>query len=69
MSTRKGNAVEFKCFNDCVQTGCPGHSVRMIYYNTSDTFGVEVDSQRWYVFDPEMFRTMIKAYQKDCEQY
>ena len=68
MSRNIGPWVEYKCFNDCAQAGCPGHKVRANYHNTSDTLGFDFqwkDGEETklseYIFDPDQWKAMKQA--------
>lgn len=30
--------VVYRCSNDCVQSGCPGHELRLMYYSITDSY-------------------------------
>ncbi len=62
MSTTYGPEIKFKCFNDCRQEGCPGHAVRAVHSNTSDTLSFEIDGKAEYWFDYNTFKAMIASY-------
>jgi hypothetical protein len=62
MSTSYSRAVEVRHFTDCVQTGCRGHKVRIIYHNTSDTLSIEIDGEKVYTLDPNIFEAAIEAH-------
>lgn len=62
VSTRYGTTFEFHCFNDCQQTGCPGHKVRAVFYNTSDTLAFEIDGKTWFHVDHNAFQAMMQSY-------
>jgi hypothetical protein len=58
---------EFRCANDCAQTGCPGHKMRLVYM-PSDHVVVEIDPDEsarpgtgeWtYIFGEDVFATMV----------
>ena len=59
--------VEYKCFHDCSQRGCPGHKVRANYHNTSDILGFDFEwrtgeiRQAEYLFDPDQWKAMTEA--------
>lgn len=45
--------------NDCVQSGCPGHEMKLWHHYTSDMVSFEVDGERMATFDPEELKTLI----------
>jgi hypothetical protein len=49
----------FKCHNDCRQTGCPGHSIRLEYHHTSDTVSIFVDDKHTNTFDKNKWRALV----------
>lgn len=67
MSTSYGKYVEFTCLNDCDQLGCPGHKVRAVHRNTSDTLSFEIDGKVEYSFDYHVFAAMVKSWQENNE--
>lgn len=68
MSRHWSHFKEYHCANDCRQTGCPGHRMRLVYVNTSDQVIVQIDPtdddvrrcdpEQDYIFDDEQFDTM-----------
>lgn len=61
MGTSYGVPVEYKCFSDCTQTGCPGHKVTMNYHRTSDIIIFEFEDGERMCFDPNQWNAMKKA--------
>lgn len=65
---------EYKCFNDCRQTGCPGHQMKIIYETVSDmvslvTLGHKDSHGEWFnskteVFDRNEIRALTRAWQE-----
>lgn len=49
----------FHCSNDCVQTGCPGHVIKLTYNHTSDTVSVEQDGRNYTTFDRTQWRVLV----------
>jgi hypothetical protein len=47
--------VEYRCINDCRESGCPGHKMRISYCRTSDTVSVEIDGKSEHCFDGNSF--------------
>lgn len=44
-------SAEYRCANDCEQTGCPGHVLSLRMNCTSDTIAVVEDGKEWETFD------------------
>lgn len=63
MSTSYSEFVEAKHLNDCRQEGCPGHKLRMVYHNTSDTLSLEIDGKTCWIMDPDIFEAAIQAHE------
>lgn len=53
--------VKFTCANDCVSTGCPGHTVRAWFDLSSHTLSFEFDDREKEIFDPDRFKAMKEA--------
>jgi len=64
VSTSYSEVIQFKCFNDCKMQGCPGHTLRLVRHNTSDTFSVEIDGKAEYHFDPTVLDLITKLYRE-----
>lgn len=50
----------YKCFNDCYQTGCPEHNMKLVYNTTSDmisltTIGHKDGNGEWVNDKSEVF--------------
>lgn len=64
----------YKCFNDCIQAGCPGHKMRIEYNSTSDmitlvTLGHKDKNNEWIndeieVFDRNQLKALTHAFQE-----
>lgn len=63
MSTSYSDFVKFNHLNDCRQEGCPGHVLRIVYHNTSDTLSLEVDGEQELTLDPNTFEAAIQAHE------
>lgn len=63
MSMRKTKRT-FKCDNDCLMSGCPGHTMDVTYQNTSDYITVYLDKRYVFGGDLEKTKTMIDAIQE-----
>lgn len=55
---------EFKCANDCEQSGCPGHKMKIEYHRGSDIVTVWVDGEPLYYFDDNRWSTMLELAHK-----
>jgi hypothetical protein len=64
MSHVRSATVDYRCLNDCQQTGCPGHTLVFERDLSSDIYRVHIDGEHTstYVFDENMFRAMLLAY-------
>ena len=65
MSSTYGSVERYSCFNDCRQTGCPGHTVQTRYYGVADVIEVYVDGQHADTFDPSMFKALLRSWERD----
>lgn len=61
MGQNYGPWVEYKCFNDCNQLGCPGHRVREVFCRSSDTLRFEVEGREDVWFDVNQWEAMKQA--------
>lgn len=56
--------VSYKCYNDCVQSGCPGHVAVVTYQSTSDIYafddGRNLPHSKKH-FDPKTLQIFINA--------
>lgn len=68
MSRNWGRLAEYHCTGSCEHGGCSGHTMRLVYINTSDHVVVEFDpdpqdrpgdARHSYVFDEEAFSRMV----------
>lgn len=57
MATIKREA-EFHCFNDCKQSGCPGHKLDLSIQTTSEIMSVYVDGELLFAVDPEEWKAI-----------
>jgi hypothetical protein len=59
--SRTVKIAAYHCGNDCVQSGCPGHTMRLIYENCSDTVVLEIDGEhRWTMDEHGEFMTLLR---------
>ena len=65
MSKRTGPEVKFKCANDCQQSGCPGHIMRVVHDLSTDIYIFEIEGEREpkFCIDENVFHAMMEAYQ------
>lgn len=57
--SRQVRERRFHCLNDCVQTGCPGHTATLSYEHASDTRGLDIDGERRHTFDANAWRAFV----------
>lgn len=65
---------DYKCFNDCQQTGCPGHKYRLTYAGSSDTIELlrlghkdkngEWVNDRYQIFDKNQLTALANAWEQ-----
>lgn len=61
MSTRKCE-IKFRCDNDCLQSGCPGHTMKACLQDTSDWLSIKDEKEKViYSGDIAQTRTLLKA--------
>jgi len=65
MGTTRGKDIPFRCWDDCRQTGCPGHVLRMDYQRTSDGMLFYQDNELLFGCDPDKWKAMLEA-EKNC---
>lgn len=51
---------QFRHDNDCLISGCPGHTMTVTHQTTSDSFMVEIDGKIVYGGDDNTTRTMLE---------
>ncbi len=61
MSKQISEPMSYKCSSDCRQEGCPGHTVEVIYENTSDTVAILKDEEVVAIFDDNQWEAIKKA--------
>ena len=61
--TTHGPEIKYRCFNDCVQTGCPGHTVKVKYHHTSDVMFFVDEKGREESEDPDRWRAKMRAWE------
>lgn len=50
--------VSYRCSDDCVMSGCPGHVGRLAYHSTSDHYGFNMNGDV-YSFERGELEAMI----------
>ena len=53
----------YTCYNDCKQSGCPGHEMEVTYHTVSDGIGVKFDGKEYH-FDPrtlDVFLDLLRS--------
>lgn len=68
MATTYGPELTYRCFNDCRQEGCPGHTLRAGIHRTVDIIFFEIDGKRERNFDQREWKTMLRAWDALLEQ-
>lgn len=63
MTNISGEEILFKCSNDCVQSGCPGHSVKCTYLGVSDVVEFRFSDGHSIYRDRNELKAMIKAWE------
>lgn len=62
MSRSRGPLIHYRCINDCVQSGCPGHTMQEIHCRSTDTYSFEVDGKPTHFFDEYELSALLKAH-------
>ena len=64
--------IEYKCFNDCRQSGCPGHTMQVQRYCTMDMLEFFVDGKEMgepiSFSDIAAFEAAIASYQGGTDE-
>ncbi len=64
MSKAYSPEVPYTCHNDCVQGGCPGHTLVLQYYGPADCYYTIEDGARYVrSFDPNYLAALVRAYE------
>jgi hypothetical protein len=61
MGLTTGHWVDYRCTNDCQQTGCPGHRVREVFDRSSDVLSFEFDDGTVESWDTSRWAAMKAA--------
>lgn len=51
---------KYNCSTDCVQTGCPGHTMKIEYHRGSDIVMVWIDGEPSHYFDDNSFSALLE---------
>jgi len=51
MSKQWFKEVPYKCGDDCIQAGCPGHKLQLMYNHTIDWMSVYIDGKEAHAFE------------------
>lgn len=62
MGSNYSEEVEFRCLNDCEQSGCPGHKMKLQLNRSTDTVTVWVDGEAQYSFDENTLAAICKLW-------
>lgn len=57
-----GSVESYKCFNDCSQMGCPGHTIQMIYDTVSDIYYTIDEKQQTNYYDRNQLKALFESY-------
>jgi hypothetical protein len=57
---------EFTCFNDCRQSGCPGHKMTLSIQTTSEALTAEIDGKQFVSADPSEWEALMELV-KRCD--
>ena len=52
------NEKEYSCFDDCKQSGCPGHKMKLTIQTCSECLMVYRDDEFWFGADPSEWKTL-----------
>ena len=69
MGTNIGPEVKYKCNNDCQQTGCPGHAMRMDDSRSSDVISFVKDGKTILWLDENEWQAMQDAEKAHAEKH
>jgi hypothetical protein len=53
--------IEYKCFDDCRQWGCPGHKIKITIQTVSEALIVYRDDTFLFGADPNEWRAIKRA--------
>lgn len=68
MSTGILGKIHYKCFNDCKETGCPGHELQLEDFFTADILNVKIDKIIEYHFDINFLSALLEIYKEFVRQ-
>ena len=57
------------CGSDCIQSGCPGHKIRLHFAHTSDTINLSIDGKDFIVgMDDFIFKAIYSLAKLEYEE-
>lgn len=54
----------YRCDDDCVQSGCPGHNMQLIINNTAGVGTLIIDGKQIHIFDRSSAASLHKIFNK-----
>ena len=60
--------MRFQCVHDCRMEGCPGHTMKLSYYHTSDTVGMSIDGDERFVLEDGAWGALLKL-EREMHEY
>ena len=69
MGTNIGPEVTYRCNNDCSQTGCSGHTMRMDDSRCSDVISFAKDGETFLYLDENEWKAMQDAEKAHAEKH
>ena len=69
MGTNIGPEIKYTCNNDCSQTGCPGHTMRMDDSRSSDVISFVMDGKPLIYLDENQWQAMQDAEKAHAEKF
>jgi hypothetical protein len=58
MGTTLSEVIKYRCVDDCVQSGCPGHEMQLVKYTTVSVVQVNIDGNRYTSFDSNQIEAL-----------
>ena len=59
-----GNLIRkqnFRCYDDCIMSGCKGHTLQVNVQTTADIMEVLIDGETLFTTDPSKWEALLKA--------
>jgi hypothetical protein len=69
MGINIGPEIKYKCSNDCSQTGCPGHTMRMDDCRSSDVISFVIDGKPIIYLDENKWKAMRDAERAHAKKF